>query len=380
MTDQRIPFTQWPMISFVRTFLSAATLSWVVAGLTGCGKPEAPVPAVPPVQTLILQERGAEPFRRFPGEVSAVKTSEMSFDVAGRIIERPAVQGMVAAKGALLARLDPENFQARLASANSRLANAREELARRRQLRQRNVISAAELDQFQTAFEVAEAEQREAQRALEDTQLVAPFDGRVARTIVNNFQNVQARQPVLVFQDISTLEVDIEVPERLMTMGGQGITAENARELLEGKVEFPAVAGRVFDLTLKSFSTEASPAARTFRATFTLVPPEGVNILPGMTSTVLVRRRGGAEEPPAAGTFEVPVQAVAAVEGRPILWKLNPDGATVAAVKVDLVGPSGQSMRVRSEALQPGDEVVVSGVRFLSEGMKVSRLPGPSGQ
>ena len=117
----------------------------------------------------------------------------MSFDVPGRLIEFPATQGMVFKFGELLGRLDETNFVARVDSARADFNNAHTELARRRQLHQRGVISRSELDGFQRANDVAEAALREAQRALDDTRMVAPFDGRVARTLVNNFQNVQAR-------------------------------------------------------------------------------------------------------------------------------------------------------------------------------------------
>lgn len=346
--------------------------------LAGCPKQEPPPAAVPPVQTLVLQEGLTQNFRRFPGEVSATRSSEMSFDVAGRIIERPAVQGMVATAGTLLARLDPENFEARLASANARLTNARDELARRRQLRDRGVISATEFDQFNTEFQVAEAAQREAQRALEDTRLVAPFDGRVARTFRTVGTSVQPKQPVLIFQDISRLEIDIEVPEQVMTTMLPGATADNAREQLEAQVEFPALPGRRFDVALKSFSTEATEAARTFRVSFDLEPPADANILPGVTCTVLVRSKASAEAPQEAGVFEVPTQAVGTTEGKAILWRLDPSSLTVSAVGVELLGPGGQSMRVRSGELKAGDEIVIAGVRFLSEGMKVGRAPAPA--
>lgn len=327
---------------------------------------------------MLLQEGLTQNFRRFPGEVSAARTSEMSFDVAGRIIERPAVQGMVAVAGALLARLDPENFEARLASATARLTNARDELARRRQLRDRGVISATEFDQFNTEFQVAEAAQREAQRALEDSRLVAPFDGRVARTFLNVGTSVQPKQPVLVYQDISRLEVDIEVPEQLMTTMAPGVTAENARDLLDAQVEFPALPGRRFDVSLKSFSTEATEAARTFRVSFDLDPPADVNILPGVTCTVLLRSRVTGEAPAESGIFEVPTQAVATIEGSAVLWRLDVSTMTVSPVRVELLGPAGQSMRVRSDGLQDGEEIVIAGVRFLSDGMKVGRAAAPA--
>lgn len=355
--------------------VAAAAVLFCALLTPGCkpGAPE-PVSTAPLVRTLVVESGQTDSFRRFPGEVSALQTSEMSFDVPGRLIERPATQGLVVAAGELLARLDAENFETRLSSATARLNNAREELERRKQLHRRGVIAVSELEQFQTQFEVAEAEQREAQRALDDTRLVAPFDGRVARTLVNNFQNVQAKQPVLVFQNISELEVDIEVPERLMSLAGQGVTAESARDLLEGRVEFSAIPGQTFPLQLKSFSTEATPAARTFRVTFTLHPPPGSNVLPGMTCTVLLRRTGGEQAQQEPGLFEVPVQSVSTTEGGSAVWKVSPGDSTVRRVPVELLEPVGQSLRIRSNGLNSGDEIVVSGVRFLSEGAQITRM------
>ena len=215
----------------------------VLAWIGGCSPDEKPAPIVPPVQTFVLGGPSEAPFRRFPGEVAAADTSNMSFDVPGRLVEFPATQGVVYKYGELLGRLDETNFVARVDSARADFSNAHNELARRGQLFQRGVISRSELDGFQRVNDVAEATLREAQRALDDTRLLAPFDGRVARTLVNNFQNVQAHQPVLVFQSSSILEVDIEVPEADMSAAERGITARNARDLLEAKAEFPTHTG-----------------------------------------------------------------------------------------------------------------------------------------
>lgn len=363
------------------TFLNfhrAAAISMMAILGTGCSKPQPLTPAIPPVQTLVLQQSTTQSFRRFPGEVVAVKTTQMSFDVAGRIIERPAHQGRMMQQGELLARLDPENFQARVASANARLVNAREELTRRQQLHERGVISATEFDQFATEFRVAEAEQREAQRALDDTRLVAPFTGRVARTLVDNFTSVQPKQPVLVFQDVSLLEVDIEVPEQSMVQIDPSLTPENASGKLEAMVEIAAIPGQKIPLTLKSFQSEATPASRTFRVTFTLEPQSQMNILPGMTCTVFLRTKDTKEQTSEEGVFEIPTQAIGSANGAPVVWRLNSEALTVSAVPIEMLGPVGQSMRLRSSSLHPQDEIVISGVRFLSEGMKVGRMPSSS--
>ena len=344
-------------------------LLWLLAGCSD----STPPPALPPaVRTMELADPVEAPFRRFPGVVSALQTSEMSFDVAGRLIERPATQGLVVPQGELLARLDPENFQAQVDSARARFTNARDEMARQTQLRNRGVISVAELDRFRTEFEMAEAALRQAERALEDTRLLAPFDGRVARTLVNNFQSVRANEPILIFQNIAQLEVDIDVPEQVFTRFGQGFTAEQIRPHLEARLEFPSLPGRDFPLVLKSFRTAADPTSRTFRVTFLLDPPQDAGILPGMTGTVLVRRLpGGAEN---EGLFVVPVSAVDLRDSTPNVWRLRPDGSTVESVEVELDIPQGTVHRVRSEALQPGDILVTAGVRFLGEGMTVQPL------
>ncbi len=159
-----------------------------------------------------------------------------------------------------------------------------------------------------------------------------------------------------------------------MTLVATGLTEANAREKLEARVEFPAIPGRAFDLTMKSFSTEATDAARTFRVTFDLAPQDGVNILPGMTCTVLLRDRTVAQQETETGVYSVPPQAVGSLNGASVVWRLDPAAMTVSAVQVDLVGPQGASMQIKSDKLQPNDEVVISGIRFLSEGMNVARM------
>jgi hypothetical protein len=70
----------------------------------------------------------------------------------------------------------------------------------------------------------------------------------------------------------------------------------------------------------------------------------------------------------------VPVRAVSTANGKSSLWKLDPASMQVSRVEVEMLGVAGDSMRVRGAALAPNDEIVISGVRFLSEGMKVRRM------
>jgi hypothetical protein len=100
----------------------------VLAWVSGCSPDEKPEPVVPPVQTLVLGTGSEVSFRRFPGEVAAADSSNMSFDVPGRLIEFPATQGMVFKFGELLGRLDETNFVARVDAARADFVNAHAEL------------------------------------------------------------------------------------------------------------------------------------------------------------------------------------------------------------------------------------------------------------
>lgn len=357
-------------LSSIPVLLGAACLL-----ATGCSKPESPVKVAQPVQTILLQDVQESPFRRFPGEVMSARVGRLSFDVPGRLIEFPLHDGQVVKKGDLIGQLDPADFMARRDSAQATFNAAREQYDRNRTLRQRGVIAPAELDQRRRDFEVAEANLRTAQRALEDTRLVAPFDGRIAQRIARNSQNVQARELVAILEKVSTLEIEISLPERDMARAGRGITVDEARNLIEAKAEFGPLPGEQFDLTLESFATSANAASRTFLLTFSLTPPEGKNILPGMTCTVLLRQRQQGEiANPEPHIYQVPVQTILTEENRTWVWRLDPQTLSVTRIPVEIVGMTGQSANIRAEKLNAGAELVSSGVRFLSEGTTVRRM------
>ncbi len=216
----------------------------------GCSKHEEPVTHTPPATIFTLGPAANSAFRSFPGEVSASRNGRLSFDVPGRLIEFPVYDGMIVREGGLIGRLDASDFVAQLDSARARFEAARDEFNRQVTLRNRNVIAQNELDRQREAFNVAEAGLRTAQKALDDTQLLAPFKGRVSHRFVRNFQSVQARELIVLLQDVSTLEIDIQLPENLMSALNRNATVAEIQPLIEAKAEFAALPGQSFDLRL----------------------------------------------------------------------------------------------------------------------------------
>lgn len=356
-------------IAFPLTIAVAASL------LAACSKaPEDTTEAVRPVRMFEIVPPAEASFRSFPGEVAAIANGRLSFDVGGRLIDFPVYDGKLVQPGALIGRLDPSDFQAQFDTAQARFVAARDEFARQQSLFERRVIARAELDRQREAFDVAEANLRTAAKALEDTVLTAPFEGRVAHRFVRNFQSVQARELIVLLQDVSTLKVDIQLPESAVTRTVRGATAEQLRGVVEAKVEFSALPGRFLDLELDSFATQANPASRTFPVSFLLRPPEDSNLLPGMTCNVFVRFRDEAPVEQPTGEFLVPVGAVSTTGSGAAVWEWDPATGKVSRRAVELLGPAGESMRIRSGDLAAGDRIVAAGVRFLSEGMAVRSM------
>lgn len=351
---------------FARLLLPLAALL-----AASCSEVEPPPPAEPSVNVFELAPPGERPFRTFPGELAGAETASLSFDVPGRIIELPAEPGQFFKKGEMLARLDPETFEARISATQAQFDSASQELERRQGLREQRAVSQSELEQAQRAFDVADAELRAARQRLADSIIRAPFDGRVGQRMISNFQTVQPTQAVLVFVDVDTMEVSIDVPEQDMLIANRGVTIEQVDEKIEALATFATLPGQALPLRLKSFGTRASAGSRTFPVVFKFTPPEDANLLPGMTCTVKVRSLVHGDDPLGPGVFEVPVAAMIEQGGVPALWRVDPTTRKVSLVPVDMLGMSDEFVRVRGESLKPGDMFVRAGTRFLSDGMTV---------
>ena len=357
---------------------TALTIAGCLAGVSGCSpKKEERVAPTPPAMIFRLPQAGETPFRSFPGEVTSEDNLRLSFEVPGRLIDFPVYDGKVVAAGQLVGQLDMTEFRALFDAAQARATAAQQEFERATTLRQRNVIAQTELDQRREALDVTQADLRAAHRSLSETQLFAPIKGRISRRFVRNHQNVAAREPVVLLQNLTTLDIEVQVPEALMTILSASTTAAEANTLVEANVLFAAVPGERFPLTLRSFSTQANPSSRTFPVTFILHPPEDRNILPGMTCTVNLRFRNPDGTPvQQPELLQIPAHALVTTDGTSAVWRWDAATGRVSRVPVEMVALTGDLITIRAEGLKEGDEIVASGVRFLSEGATVRRMEG----
>ncbi|MGF1718103.1 efflux RND transporter periplasmic adaptor subunit [Photobacterium chitinilyticum] len=259
----------------------AISLAVSILFLTGCESetpPEATAPVVRPVLTEVVSLSKA-PGMSLNGTVQAALRADLSFRTSGRLVEILVKEGDEVNRGELLAKLDPKDAQTSLASARVEMHNMQTEYQRAKSIFESSqAISKSQLEEIEMRYRLANHRLEKAKRRLEDTHLLAPFDGIISRKHRNNHVLVQANEPVLSIHDLTDMEVVIDVPERLMLSDEQSPTV---------MAQIPALPGKPFELKLKTYSTKPDPVTQTFSVTLGFVDLNNAVVLPGMNVRVL---------------------------------------------------------------------------------------------
>lgn len=352
--------------------LLLASIFLATSLLTSCK--EEPVievePTPRPIKIFRIDEGLGDTRPDYPARIKAVKVVELAFEVDGRIVDWNVEEGQRVKKGQVLAKLDPRDYQAEVEAARARLRLAEAEYRRESKLFASGSGTQRDLDVATRSRDVSRAELRIAQKALEETKLRALFDGVIARKLVTDYRNVAAREPVLLLQDESSMEVIVDVPERDLAERRDDLDLEDWHEKAKPMVELSALPGRRFPVKLTELATAADPSTRTFRATFSMDKPEGVGVLGGMTAKLTLTGLTTASP----DNFLVPVSAVIADTDRePFVWLVDEESMTVSKQPVEVGAITGDRIVVQS-GLEGGQAIAMSGVHHLTEGREVIEL------
>ena len=358
-----------------RARVSMIVLIGVALGSMGCREQEAPPPEpIRPIKILSIGGSDGGTQLEFPGTIEAARHSRMGFEVQGRMIEYPVVEGDRLKKGDLLAKLDPRDYQEAINKAQAQANFLETELARRRQLFDQGVDSELVYEKARRNYEVQVANVATAQKALDDTELRAPFDGVVSAKLVKDFVNVAAKEPVAIFEDDSFLKIEIAIPEVDFIRMAPGLTLAERTSVANPKVILSSMSDREFPARIVEIANIADPITRTFRITLSFEKPDDLIINSGMTAKVVATSTGN--ERLAVGGFLIPVQAALGDEaGKAFVWRVDSQTMEVHRNPVELGEMTGSMVLIMS-GLSSGDEIAISGIGQLREGMRVRRFDG----
>ncbi|HSG97751.1 MAG TPA: efflux RND transporter periplasmic adaptor subunit [Woeseiaceae bacterium] len=354
--------------------LPLALAGLVMTLVAACEKAVEEAPEiVRPVRMLTITTLTGGESLSYPGEILGVQNAELAFEVPGRLVDLPAEEGIEVTEGQLLAKLDPADFQANVDAAQAAYTSAKTTFERFEEVFSKGAISRQDFDNQKREFEIAEANLTTARKALADTELKAPFSGRIGRVYVDNFNNVQAKQSILLLQDLSQLDIIVNVPEQDWQRAKPGLTLAQQTERAKPYVTLPTFPDRRFPARITEVAASADPVTRTFAARGRFDPPEDIVILPGMSATVTVNISTedvvGLES-----AVQIPANAVVGGnDGGSYVWMVDGDTMTVSLSPITPGQMSG-SMITILEGLSAGDRIAVSGVQQLAEGMQVREL------
>lgn len=241
----------------------------VLAVLAGCGgeapgiAPETmPRPAL--VHRVALSAGATE--HRFVGRVQALQSVPLAFEVSGVLASLAPREGDYFVAGERLAQLDPEPFVLARRRAQVELELASLRLERAEALRDRGSLAVAEVDEARAWRALKEVAFDEAQKALDDTSLYAPFDGRLARRHREPAMHVPMGDAVLTALDLSQVKIIVQLgrARRLELEDGGRFLAEAI---------FPGAPEQAFPLRLLDNRAEADAGAQSYEVAFALDQP-----------------------------------------------------------------------------------------------------------
>ena len=187
-----------------------------------------------------------------------------------------------------------------------------------------------------------------------------------SRRRVENFEEVQAKQPVIRLVDASKVKMTFQLPEQYIS---------RLPDVASYLCRFDAFASVDLPAQIYEVGTEALSTTRTYPVTLIMDQPKGVAILPGMSGKVHIRLKSGILETVHGSV--VPATAVFADEtNQKFVWVVDPQSHRVSRQVVQ-VGPVVRR-GLLVEGLTPGTWIVTAGVHVLHDNQEV-RLPPTDG-
>jgi membrane fusion protein (multidrug efflux system) len=263
--------------------------------------------------------------------------------------------GQSVPRGAILVELKNTEQDASLAQAQAALVEAERAYQRYKTLGQQGWASKAQIDQYEAAYKSAQANVSVAKARQNDRMIRAPFAGVVGLSDVTPGALVNPGAPIVTLDDLSTVRVDFQVPERYLSQvhEGQAITA---------KVD--AYPGETIKGRIAKLDTRIDERTRAITARAEFPNPQN-RLKPGMMVRVGVAR--GVRQ-----SLGVPESAVSVQGDSAFVYVLHPQGQhTTVEQRPVITGVRQDGFVEITDGVKAGDKIVADGLNKLQPGQPV---------
>ncbi|WP_375262110.1 efflux RND transporter periplasmic adaptor subunit [Palleronia sp.] len=350
-----------------RSIWIAAVILLAVIGWMGSGFVLPPEEPAPPVATaereppaVQVRDSSAEPVTltfSSEGQAQPDRDTALRAEASGNVAELFVTKGAWVEQDEPIARLSAARAEADLAQAREQLARAQRELENAQSLQERGIATADRVSDARAEAAAAQAAVTNAEAALEDLEIRAPFAGRLETLSLDTGEFVASGEEVGRLVDNRPLTVEIQVPQQALDRIERGQTAE---------VRF--ITGETREGTVTFVGSAAQSETRTFLAEIEVANEDGA-IPAGISAEVVI-----------------PTGTAQAHFIRPSIVSLDPEGAlgvkvvedgnvafhSVEIVKTDLTG-------VWVTGLPEDAQIITIGQGFVQNREEVRATAAPDG-
>ncbi|MBK6509466.1 MAG: efflux RND transporter periplasmic adaptor subunit [Haliea sp.] len=340
-------------------FFSISAISLSVAA---CGGSVAAPELVVAAQAVPVRVATAAPAEflnqiRTVGRVEPDRTYVLAFKTAGVVSVLSVQEGDAVTKGQVLAELDPRDVNAQLREAQEAADKAVRELDRIRTLHARDYASDASLQDAQALAKSTYAAAQAARSNQGYASIVAPADGVVLQRSVEANGVVAAGAPVMTLSDMSeSFVLSAGLADRDALRVALGDTAE---------VTFDAFPDQVFSATISEIGADADARTGTFQIKLK-IDHHAAPLKSGLVGRAAITPSVAADV-----ALAIPVDAILEGHGdQALVFVVDPATGAATRTRISTGRMSGALVAVTA-GLAAGDQIVVDGAGYLSDGEKV---------
>ncbi len=312
----------------------------------------APVRIIAHKVAYVRQETRVEAVGTARARASAILYPE----TGGAVTEILFRAGAFAEEGAPLVRLEDSQERLAVRLAEVAVKEAEQLLARYRRIEDTGAVSDSQIDEAQTALEAARIQLEQAEVALAERTITAPFAGYLGLTDIDPGARITPTTAITQLDDRRVLYVDFQAPEQVFARVQVGDTVEAAPF---------AEPDRTYAAEVINVDSRIDPDRRSFTVRAALDNASDI-LRPGMSFQIAV-------------TFEG--EAYPAVPEAAIIW--GSDGSYVWTVRegaarqvpVTIISREKGQVLVRGD-IPEGSLVVAEGVQKVREGTQVTDIGG----
>lgn len=304
-----------------------------------------------PVRTQRVEPEAFESRLAFNGTLMADQSINIRSELRGKVEQIHFTDGQDVTTGDLIVVIESGELEAELRSLQEQLALAETQADRLQNLFKTGSVTASERDDAASRREVLRAEAERLQVRLAKTRITAPFDGTLGLRNISTGDLVEADTLITTLQTVANLTVDFSVPERFLSL----VQPHTELSLRVAGHEQP------FTAIVRAIDPRVDIATRTLTVRAEVDNPER-KLLPGNYARVeLVSRNDAALVVPSIAVLQsLDAVSVFTVE----------DGIAVRhAVQT---GHRDENRVEILQGLEPGVEIITSGIQAVRDGQRVN--------